>query len=750
MKAAIRILSALLAFVMLVALLSSVAYAGNETPTLGPVTSKDVVYQIITDRFYDGDTANNTPAGFDPTLYDGTGSDLKLYQGGDWSGIIQKIPYLKGMGVTAVWISAPYENRDTEIIDYQKDGSYDRWTSFHGYHVRNYFATNKHFGTLNEFKELRDALQSNGIKLIIDFVTNHTSREVNPTASNIPEDGRLYEPDRKENGEFAFDANGEPYDYNNDGLVENLIADPNNDVNGWFHGLGDRGNDSSRFGYRHKDLGSLADFSQENGEVAAYLEDAMLFWADLGVNGIRHDATLHMNPAFVKGLKDAVDSNATITHFGEFFIGRPDPKYDEYVYFPKQTGVNNLDFEFYRAASTTFGSFSTPMSDFANMMRYTQEDYGYSNQTVTFLDNHDVTRFGYTQRSEKVYNAALAVLLTARGIPTIYYGTEQYIVPDDASDVAGRVFMQTDCGFDTTTSAYQLIGNLSTLRQENDAIAYGTTVIRYSDENAMVFERQFYDDVVVIAVNRQPDLPAAIPAIRTNLPSGQYADYLGGDLYGAGTTVQDGSTHTIPAFTLPGGGVSVWQYNAQGSPAVPQIGNVVSTSGRAGNTVYIYGDGFDGDISVYFGTAPAVIKEKTKTQIVTSVPAGVAPGMQAITIKKGSTVSNQFDYNVLSGDQNQIIFHVSAQTNYGENIYIVGNIPELGSWDPNHCTEAMLNPNYPEWFLPVSVPAGTEIEFKFIKKDAQGNVTWESGENRTITSSTDTSGTVDTPMYFWR
>lgn len=740
----------LLALAMMVSLLGSVGCATDAAPDLGPVTSKDVVYQIITDRFFDGDTSNNTPDGFDPTLYDGTGSDLKLYQGGDWSGIIEKIPYLKGMGVTAVWISAPYENRDTEIIDYQADGSYDRWTSFHGYHVRNYFATNKHFGTLNEFKELRDALQDNGIKLIIDFVTNHTSREVNPTASNMPEDGQLFEPDRMENGEFAFDANGEPYDYNNDGLVENLIADPNNDSNGWFHGLGDRGNDSSKFGYRHKDLGSLADFSQENGEVVSYLEDAVQFWADLGVNGIRHDATLHMNPAFVKGLKDAVDSNTTITHFGEFFIGRPDPKYDEYVYFPKQTGVNNLDFEFYRAASTTFGSFSTPMSDFANMMAYTQEDYGYPNQTVTFLDNHDVTRFGYTQRNEKVYNAALAVLLTARGVPTIYYGTEQYIVPDDASDVAGRVFMQTDCGFNTNTSAYQLIGDLSLLRQQNDAIAYGTTVIRYSDDNTMVFERQFYDDIVVVAVNRQPDLPATIPAISTNLPAGQYADYLDGDLFGTGTTVQSGSTNMIPSFTLAGGGVAVWQFNAQGSPDVPQIGNVVSTSGRAGNTVYIYGDGFDGNVDVFFGSVPAVIEEKTETQIVTSVPAGAVPGVQEITVQKGGAVSNGFEYNILSGDQNQIIFHVSAQTNFGENIYIVGNIPELGNWDPDHCTEALLNPNYPEWFLPVSVPANTTIEFKFIKKDAQGNVIWESGENRTITSSSDPCGTIDSPMYSWR
>lgn len=750
MKTTRKVLSMLLALAMTASILSSMGCAADAAPELGPVTSKDVVYQIITDRFYDGDTSNNTPDGFDPTLYDGTGSDLKLYQGGDWSGIIEKIPYLKGMGVTAVWISAPYENRDTEIIDYQADGSYDRWTSFHGYHVRNYFATNKHFGTLNEFKELRDALQDNGIKLVIDFVTNHTSREVNPTASNMPEDGRLYEPDRKENGEFAFDANGEPYDYNNDGLIENLVADPNNDINGWFHGLGDRGNDSSRFGYRHKDLGSLADFSQENSEVVSYLEDAVLFWAGLGVNGIRHDATLHMNPAFVKGLKDAVDSNATITHFGEFFIGRPDPKYDEYVYFPKQTGVNNLDFEFYRAASTTFGSFSTPMSDFADMMAYTQEDYGYPNQTVTFLDNHDVTRFGYTQRNEKVYNAALAVLLTARGVPTIYYGTEQYIVPADASDVAGRVFMQTDCGFSTNTSAYQLIGDLSLLRQQNDAIAYGTTVIRYSDDDTMVFERQFYDDIVVVAVNRQPDRPATIPAISTNLPAGQYADYLNGDLFGTGTTVQAGSTNTIPSFTLAGGGVAVWQFDAQSSPDTPRIGNVVSTSGRAGNTVYIYGDGFDGNVDVFFGSVPANIEEKTATQIVTSVPVGAVPGVQEITVQRGDAVSNGFDYNILSGDQNQIIFHISAQTNFGENIYIVGNIPELGNWDPDHCTEALLNPNYPEWFLPVSVPADTTIEFKFIKKDAQGNVIWESGSNHTITSSSDPCGTIDSPMYSWR
>lgn len=689
------------------------------------------------------------PDGFDATLYDGTGDDLKLYQGGDWAGIIEKIPYLKGMGVTAVWISAPYENRDTEIIDYQSDGSYDRWTSFHGYHVRNYFATNKHFGTLNEFKELRDALHENGIKLIIDFVTNHTSREMNPTAGNIPEDGKLYEPDRKEDGSFAFDENGEPYDYNGDGLVENLIADPQNDTNGWFHGLGDRGDDSSRFGYRYKDLGSLADFSQENGEVAEYLEEATLFWANMGINGIRHDATLHMDAAFAKGLKDAVDSSNTITQFGEFFIGRPDPKYDEYVYFPKQTGINNLDFEYYRAASTTFGDFSTTMSDFGNMMEYTQEDYDYENQTVTFLDNHDVSRFGYTQRSQKTYNAALATLLTSRGIPNIYYGTEQYIVPADGSDVAGRIFMQTDSAFDTTTTAYQLIGELSDLRQDNDALAYGTTVIRYSSDDVLVYERQFYDDVVLVAVNRQPDASFTIDGVETMLPAGEYSDYLNGMLDGSSITVSSGTEiNNSSSFTLPGGAVCVWQYDS--SASAPQIGNVISTMGRAGNKVYIYGDGLDGNVTVNFGDTPATVIENSATEIVTTVPENATPGYNDITVTKDGATSNSFTYNVLSGDQNQVIFHVQAETNYGENIYIVGNIPELGNWDPDNCTEALLNPNYPEWFLPVSVPAGTQIEFKFIKKDSTGAITWESGENRVITSSPDSAGSVDTELYYWR
>lgn len=218
-------------------------------------------------------------------------------------------------------------------------------------------------------------------------------------------------------------------------------------------------------------------------------------------------------------------------------------------------------------------------------------------------------------------------------------------------------------------------------------------------------------------------------------------------MFGTATTVQN---NLIPSFTISGGGVCVWQYQASEAPSTPQIGDVISTTGRPGNTVHIYGDGFSGNISVYFGTTAATVQSTTANKIVATVPEGVNAGLQPITVRKGTATSNAIYYNVLSGDQNQIVFHVSAETQLGENIYIVGNIPELGNWNPDNCTESMLNPNYPEWFLPVSVPSGTTVEFKFIKKDALGNITWESGSNRTVTSSSNPCGVVDTEVYTWR
>ena len=124
--------------------------------------------------------------------------------------------------------------------------------------------------------------------------------------------------------------------------------------------------------------------------------------------------------------------------------------------------------------------------------------------------------------------------------------------------------------------------------------------------------------------------------------------------------------------------------------------------------------------------------------------------MLNITVVKGSNTSNPFRYEVVSGDQVQVNFKVNAGTVIGENVYVVGSIPELGSWDPAKASEAMMNPNYPQWFLPVSVPKATQFQFKFIKKDSNGNVTWEGGSNRVYTSPSSSTGTADTALYYWQ
>ncbi|MDC7300741.1 carbohydrate-binding module family 20 domain-containing protein [Agathobacter ruminis] len=89
----------------------------------------------------------------------------------------------------------------------------------------------------------------------------------------------------------------------------------------------------------------------------------------------------------------------------------------------------------------------------------------------------------------------------------------------------------------------------------------------------------------------------------------------------------------------------------------------------------------------------------------------------------------------------------NAYTNYGQSLYIVGNIAELGNWNPDKAVGCFFNntasiANYPTWFYDISLPAGTRIEYKYIKKDAAGNVVWESGSNHVYTTVTNGTGTV--------
>lgn len=114
--------------------------------------STDTIYQIVTDRFYDGDPSNN-PSG---DIFDK--NDPRKYHGGDWAGITDKIEdgYLTNMGVTAIWISSPVENITS--IDPSNNSA-----AYHGYWGRDFFRTNKFFGSMDDFTELVETAHNNDI-----------------------------------------------------------------------------------------------------------------------------------------------------------------------------------------------------------------------------------------------------------------------------------------------------------------------------------------------------------------------------------------------------------------------------------------------------------------------------------------------------------------------------------------------------------------------------------------------------------
>src|SRR4029078_12692134 len=129
----------------------------------------DVMYLIMIDRFSDGDRANNEPSQ-SRRIYDR--KNKFYYHGGDLQGVIDRLPYLKNLGVTAIWLTPWYDNYDrlNEIELKEEKPS----TGFHGYNPQDFYAVEEHFGTLAKLKELVAAAHRSGIKIIQDQVMNHT------------------------------------------------------------------------------------------------------------------------------------------------------------------------------------------------------------------------------------------------------------------------------------------------------------------------------------------------------------------------------------------------------------------------------------------------------------------------------------------------------------------------------------------------------------------------------------------------
>ena len=252
------------------------------------------------------------------------------------------------------------------------------------------------------------------------------------------------------------------------------------------------------------------------------------------------------------------------------------------------TGVQTCALPIY-SLRNALGDQSGSMKDLNTAVSITGYNYKDTDDQVTYIDGPDISRFmTLAKNNTRAVENAYVVLLTSRGIPTIYYGSEQYAKGDKEPYNRGDM-----PSFDTDSTAYKIISYLAPLRKSNPALAYGTTKERWLNDDVYIYERQFGDNVVVAAVNRDTETDYTIAGLQTNLPKGNYEDVLKGTL--GGNKLRVSSTGDADTFILGAGQSAVWQYTVDKN-TTPTIGNVDPMLGNIGNTVTITGIGFGDEV----------------------------------------------------------------------------------------------------------------------------------------------------------
>jgi len=696
------------------------AYSGTSVSNKVNFTS-DVIYQIITDRFVDGNAANN-PGGsaFSPGC-----TQLKLYCGGDWQGVTNKINdgYLTGMGVTAIWVSVPVENI-TAVINYSGTNS----TAYHGYWPRDMKRPNPAFGSMADFAAMITAAHNHNLKVVIDFVPNHSS-PADPANIGFAQNGELYD-----NGVF--------------------VASYNNDASGRFHHNGGTDFSTIENGI-YKNLFDLADLNHNSATIDAYLKSAIKLWLDTGIDGIRVDAVKHMPFGWQKAWMETIYSYKPVFTFGEWFLSKGEVDSRNH-YFANESGMSLLDFRFAQRTREVFRDNEKSMVDLDAMIAGTAADYREVIDQVTFIDNHDMDRFTQAGSPQRRTEQALAFALGSRGIPAIYYGTEQYMTGN--GDPNNRAKMAS---FSTATSAYTMIQALATLRKANPALALGTQQQRWLNNDVYIFERKFHGNVVVMAINKNLATPYSISGLLTSLPCNagvakSYTDVLTGGF--AGNSITQNCNGTVNTFNLAAGAIAVWSFADTAASTTPKLGHVGPMMGIAGKEITLTGTHF-GAVkgTVSFGAtvvSGANITMWEDTLIKVKVPA-VAAGKYAVKVTRGGIDSALYqNFEVLTGAQVTVRFVVNnATTVMGENVYLIGSAYELGAWGPVNAIGPMYNQvvyAYPTWYYDVSVPAGASLSYKFMKKNyGAGVMNWESGGNHTFTAPASGTMTVTVPVNGW-
>lgn len=446
---------------------------------------QETIYFLIVDRFNDAEASNNE--GPNAALFDPTRQKWGKYWGGDLLGIIDKLDYLKHMGVTAIWISPLFEQVEDLMFEF---------AAMHGYWTKDFKRINSRFvganestslQTCNVFNRLVKEMHSRGMKLILDIVCNHSSPDVN----------------------------GKKGVLNDDGVP---IADFYNDANNWYHHNGEVTDWEDQWQLENCEMAGLADFDESNIDFRNYIKSAIKKWLDLGVDALRVDTVKHMPLWFWQEFNSDLQTHKpSIFIFGEWGFSKPWDRGS--VNFANKSGMSILDFGLCEAIRAALAKNSEGGFHLLQNIFDLDRLYDTASELITFIDNHDMPRFQSLNSDPDILRMAVILVMTARGIPCIYYGTEQYLHNDTngGNDPYNRPMMQQ---WDTNTQIYKDLQLFSKLRRLNPAISLGSQVQKYVTPNIYAYLRRYRDSRCFVVMNKGQ--ATTIDIGNTELEDGEY------------------------------------------------------------------------------------------------------------------------------------------------------------------------------------------------------------------------------------
>lgn len=431
------------------------------------------------DRFANGDPSNDIVKG---TQEASINRDSMYWRhGGDIQGAINKLDYLNDLGVTAVWLNPVQENDQPK-------------TSYHGYAITDHYKIDPRLGTNETYLKFAEETHKRGMKVVMDIVPNHIGNR-HWLFRNLPEKSWVNEWKEFTRTNYRAPLAMDPYASQNE---LNIFH------NGWFD-------------YHMPDL------NQKNPHVAKYLTQSYIWWAEYaGVDDFRIDTYAYPDQSYMAQMAaDILLEYPGMNMFGEiwehtvpvqaFFA----EKYKARGNFDSKL-PSVIDFQIYKAINEAL---TRPFSwtDGVAKIYYTlAEDglYAHPMRNVTFLDNHDLSRF-YSVVGEDIrkYKMGVGFLLTMRGIPSIYYGTE--ILMTGFSNPDGWVRMDFKGGWSTDASnkfeasgrnekendAFNFTRKIAQWRKSNTAVQNGKMVQFIPEKSMYVYFRYDQQSTVMVIMN---------------------------------------------------------------------------------------------------------------------------------------------------------------------------------------------------------------------------------------------------------